>query len=320
MKKYLIKATIFIIGLFVLDRLAFIVLQSQRPPDYAAFLDSKRAFFLGKGRWDILIFGDSHVADAIDTRTLKNFGYEAYNLGVYHASPFEVFHIASAAVRHSTALPKMAILGTNPIMFDRKIRVGKYTPLIIRNDFVSYSSLILNSEDGLSLKTLFYSAQEQYLLPYVIKKMVGIKYRPTREIVSIQNGHLEFYNQTPGISWGGGAEEADLSQVNPLQVEYFLKTIRLLKAQGIKVVVANPPIWKEREMVLRKSGKLESFEKLVIGICLSEGIQIINPNHCLAFRSLMREDFLNAEHVNYSGAAKYTTEVVTQLPLLNNRR
>ncbi len=316
MKKYLIKALVFIVGLFCLDRMAFTVLQSQRPSDYAAFLDAKRTFFRKQGRYDMLIFGDSHVADAIDPRTLRLYGMEAYNLGVYHASPYEIYHLAASALRRMKVMPKYVVLGTNPIMFMRKLRIGKYTPLIIRDDFIDYSSLVINSEDGHSIRTLFYSAQEKYLLQYMLKKVIGIKYHPTREIQSINNGHLEFYNQMPGVSWDGGAEEADLSRANPLQIEFFVKTIDFLQNHNIKVLVVNLPLWQEREKKLRGTGGLGEFEQILSRICKEKGVYLVNPNHELATGVLKKEDYLNAEHLNYKGAVKFSHELAVQIDML----
>ena len=117
MKRFLVRFFFFVLIFVVLDRSFGLVLQSQRPIDYRLFIESKLAFFNSTKSTDVLIIGDSHIADALDPRTIeKNTKLQAFNLGIYHSSPFENYFVTKAALDHFKEKPKIIVLGTNPVM------------------------------------------------------------------------------------------------------------------------------------------------------------------------------------------------------------
>ena len=92
MKKFLRNLILFTLVLLVFDRALFLFFQSQRPNDYKLFLSSKKSYFDNDQQFDLLIIGDSHVADAVSPRVLEEeFKIKSFNLGIYLSSPYEYY-------------------------------------------------------------------------------------------------------------------------------------------------------------------------------------------------------------------------------------
>src|SRR5689334_14695449 len=101
MKRFVITTAIFLSVLVVGDRLVSMLLQLYRPIDYKQFIDAKRSLFDSDRSYDVLLIGDSHIADAVDPRCLDSIcGLSAFNLGIYHATPFENYYVLKAALEH----------------------------------------------------------------------------------------------------------------------------------------------------------------------------------------------------------------------------
>lgn len=303
MKKYLIKIVIFVVVLIALDRGTFYFLQTQRPSDYKLFLDSKKAFFKKQYEVDCLIIGDSHIADAMDVRTLeKQCRIKGYNLGVYHSTPFEYYYLTKAAISHLDKKPSTVIIGTNPVMFEKPLSKGKYTPIILGYN----RGLIFNSKEGIDHNTISKTYQERYLFKHVYKKIMGHTYIPTRKVVSVYKGHLEFYNQIKSTEWKTFRSDVRGRGFKKAQVDYFYKTIDFLLKQGIKVVIVNSPIWWLQLGVIEKTRSFSKFTQILQETKNKFKIEIFNPNHHLLKHELGQSDFLNTQHLNYKGSKKFT--------------
>jgi len=302
MKIFLFKVILFL-GLFLLlDRAGSLFLESQRPSDYKLFLKSKKDFFKEQDPKDILIFGDSHIADALDPRTLEDCSsLSSYNLGVYHASPLENYYLLKSVLEQQEQKPKTVILGTNPKMFERPLSKGKYTPLILGNNI----PLSLNSEEGFDASFFLKTIQEKYLFKHLFGKLTGKEYQPTRKIVSVYNGHLEFYNQTGNLNWEDFEQEKKSLQIEK-QVDYFSKMIAELLEQDTEVIIVNPSIWKGQINAMAHTESFKVFEKTLDAIALKYGIAIYNAKHQSLQEQLEKKDFLNTQHLNYYGSVKFT--------------
>ncbi len=315
MKSFLVKICLFGILLVLFDRVAFLLIQSQRPSDYKLFLESKKDFFEKEDASDILIFGDSHIADALDTRTLENCktggGMTSYNLGVYHSSPLEVYHIVKAAFQHISQKPQLVVLGTNPVMFERELSKGKYTPLILGNDW----ELVRNSKEGLDRDFVFKTFQERYLFKHIFSKLLGKKYTPSRKIESVYRGHLEFYNQIKGTKWDTIKPKRE-KEWKKEQVAFFNKTIDFLRSQEVEIVIVHAPIWHKELEVITQRENFRGFEKTIEDIAKKYSIEVYNPKHTLLLEVLKKEDFLNTQHLNYKGSRQFTEQFCRDLPLL----
>lgn len=307
MRKFIINFILFTLVLIILDRSAAYVLQYFRPIDYQLFLDSKREFFEKGEKVEILVIGDSHIADAIDPRTIEtSTGLKAFNLGIYHSSPFENYYVTKSALEKLEVKPEIIVLGTNPVMFEKSLSKGKYTPLIIPFSF----EFIRNSSEGFDGAFFLKTIQEKYLVNSLVNKLIGKTYTPTRAIEDVYYGHSKFFNQLPDIDWKGFEREYKNDSINKKQIEYFSKTIELAIKHEIQVVIVHPPIWREQ---LEKISSTESYDNFRTTIDLvskkynlDSYYDYVNNKEGFKRIEFQQKDFLNTEHLNYYGSQKFT--------------
>src|SRR5689334_5487929 len=99
MKSFLGRILVFGLILVVADQSLGFLLKANRPVDYKLFIDEKKKFFEDDKQYDVLIIGDSHTADAFDPRIIEaKTGLTAFNLGVYHATPYENYFMLKSAL------------------------------------------------------------------------------------------------------------------------------------------------------------------------------------------------------------------------------
>jgi hypothetical protein len=317
MKKFLVKLTLFSVILLSMDRGIFYFLQDHRPYDYKFFIDSKKLFFTKEQNIDLLIIGDSHVADALDTRIIDSAGnLRSFNLGIYHASPFENYYVTLAALKHLETPPKIVVLGTNPAMFNRSHSKGKYTPLIINDNYIKFQ-LSLNSIEGVDAGIVLKTLSEKYLFQHFFNSMIDKPYIATREVRSSYSGHLEFYNQSRNVQWSGYKKGKEL-HTNKIQLDYFVKTIELLLSHNVKVIILNPPIWYDKIDVMSKEENFIEFDNFLNSICLKYDLELYNPKHEFHRDELEKKSFLNPEHVNSYGAKVFSLDFVKMLNSKND--
>jgi hypothetical protein len=303
MRKFILEILIFIIGILFLDMILGYLLSSQRPSDYDLFLKSKQEYFKKPRNYDILIIGDSHIADAIDPRTIRNeLSLNAYNLGIYHASPYENYYLTKAALENTKSIPNILVLGTNPVMFERELSKGKYTPLIIPYRY--HLELAYHSHEGLDITLVSRTIREKYLFRSILNNLLGRDYQPTRVVQDVYNGHLKFFNQINELNWIN--EEVNSMKINQDQVNYFIKTIELAQGYGIPVIIVHSPIWNEQMDILHESESYSKFSEIINTLAYNYSLQVftLGDNELSA---LEKKDFLNAQHLNYSGSQEFTT-------------
>ena len=307
MPKLLIKLALFVVPLLCLDYLFSYVLKQGRPIDYDQFLSAKIDFFQDVDSIDLLILGDSHVADALDPRIIeRKAGLTSYNLGVYHSSPYETYYLAKSALTHLARRPKLVVLGTNPVMFERPLSRGKYTPLILPR--LGSVPLWWNSEEGLEGSFFIQTIQEKYLLKSLIGKILGKTYEPTRVVEDVYNGHLKFHNQIPGSKWSGFDSTA-ASTHNLRQVDYFTKTVELFRQHDIPVILVHPPILPDHLIAMSESESFKVFSTAIRGVTESYRLKSYfnyKTGDKANSLSLVQSNFLNSQHLNYSGSALFT--------------
>jgi hypothetical protein len=304
MKKFLFNIFLFVAGLVMIDRVIYYSLQYARPIDYKLFIDAKKDFFKEDKEYDILLIGDSHIANAIDPRILlSELNMSAFNLGIYSSSPFEWYFTVKAALNAAKQKPKIVMIGTNPAMFSRKVAVGQYTPLIV-NDFTTHLKLGLYSDEALQSSFFFKSVKEQYLFEAVVNKITGKKYVPTRDIYTTSNGYLEVRNQIPGTNWNKFELETKLP-INIKQIDYFNKTISFLIEKNIKVIIINPPMYFD-SLEAESENRFNEFRRILDSSALKYKIPVFNQNYTVLKDSLQQNDFLNTGHLNFYGAKKFT--------------
>jgi hypothetical protein len=302
-KKYLFRLFAFVLILIGMDRLVNYALQPFRPVDYKLFIDEKKQFFEKQQYYDVLLIGDSHIADAVDPRIIKQHcGLEAFNMGVYHATPYENYFTLLNVLGHMCEKPKLIIIGTNPEMFSKPAIAGEYTPLII-NDWRLRWQLNLNSEESLEASHFFKCVKEKYLFGSFFKQLRGEKYKPTRIISRTFHGYLESRNQSQGIRWKASMEQPEYVGQNTTQLDYFEKAIDVARKLEIDILILNPPVWSEKFEIEKNTRLYKDFSNTIARYSKQYNIRVFNINENDQFE---REDFLNADHLNYYGAVKFS--------------
>jgi hypothetical protein len=305
MKKFLLKI-ILVVSIFILiDKVFGYILEYNRPTDYNLFLNSKLEFFKNTKPIDVLIIGDSHIADALDPRIIESHtNLKTFNLGIYHTSPFQNYYITKAALESLESKPKFIVLGTNPNMFEIELSKGKYPPLILPT--MKSLELVKNSKEGFDASFFLSIVQEKYLFKSVLNNLLRKPSPPTRIIENVYNGHLKFFNQMPAAQWTNFVTIKE-SKLKKEQVEYFSKTIELALQYDIAVIIAHPPLYKENLIALSGTDSYKDFNyeinKLIKKYHLKTYYNYSYKDDTLLFH---KQDFLNSTHLNHNGSLKFT--------------
>jgi hypothetical protein len=304
MKKFLIKSAIFIVILFAIDRIGNLGLQFVRPVDYKLFVDAKREFFRSDTPYDMLIVGDSHIADALDPRAIyAGSGYRSFNLGIYASTPFENYFTFRAALKTSRPRPSFLVIGTNPGMFMGPPRIGRYTPVIVDNVFEKWY-MSIKSDRPLNTAHWFRLLQEQYLFQSLKRMVLGIPYVPTRDIHAIADGYLEARNKIEGTRWDVD-NEYEGARVEE-QVEYLRQTIQLARSVGIQPIIVHPPLLPSRLEREKDQPGFKGFLKEIDTIAGEFDVPVFNQRMDTLNTEFVQGDFLTADHLNFYGASKFT--------------
>ena len=322
MRSFLIKVSIFLAIMFAADFLVGKLLQAFRPIDYKVFIDSKKAFFEKEQDIDLLVIGDSHIADALDPRIIREQNHlNSFNLAIYAASPYENYYVLKSALEHLKKKPKILVLGTNPVMFTRPRTVGRYTSLIV-DGFEHKWHLNYDAKKSINASFFFSTLQEHYLFSSMFKNLTGAKYTPTREVTDIDNGYLESVTQMPNIQWANfkpleknasmsAAINNTIAEDFKTQVEYFDRMIKLALANNIQVLLVNPPIWEKQLQRDMGESDFQDFAMVLKNASARYRLPVFNEDFQLFNQSLQQSDYLNTEHLNYYGAKKFTLSLST---------
>jgi hypothetical protein len=300
------KVLAFSLLLFVIDRSVFFFIQKIRPIDYKYFLDSRKEYLIKGKEIEILILGDSHIADALDPQVIEDScKLKTYNMGIYHSGAYENYHLLKHILTSKGFRPKVLIIGTDPIQFSRAIEPGQYTPLIINNfrdNFKLYAEA-----NGFDFSYIFKTVQEKYLFLTLFKRLIGIKYTPTREIKRIYNGYLENHRHDTNSNF---SKVISLNQeLNQLQKDYFEKTLNMAYDYNIVVILVNPPVWKDALQDYNNHLAYKEFGFYLKAITEKYNCIYFNQDNSFLGNSLKKTDFLNSQHVNYYGAKLFSQEL-----------
>lgn len=297
-----------------LDHALYHIFQLARPADYQCFVDAKRDVFKKAPVPDVLIIGDSLVSDALNPRVFESeYHVRAHNLGIYHATPFELFFLMEKYLKTHPVRPEHLIIGVHPVFFSSPPSIGRYTPVIM-NDFISVARMGFYSEEGMSAPVFLKSLRERYLMKHLLNQICHKPYQPTREIQSVFNGHLEFYNTLPDKQWETGSfDDPNEFKINAVQLKYFESLIELMKQNQINVVLVNIPVWPEIMKRMRDRPEFLHFRAMLKDLMDKYVIKIVNLDYSLESPDISREWFLNQEHFNHKGSVWFTHEVCSRL-------
>lgn len=306
MRRFITKIVFFVLIFWMGDLLLVRLLEYFRPIDYKQFIDAKREFYSSNKYYDLIVIGDSHISDALDTRIIDSrLGLSSFNLGVYHSSPYEWYALLASCLRQESGPPKYIVIGTNPDMFFRKQTIGKYTPVIM-NDLLTEYSLYRKSDDGLDPSFFIETIKQSYLFSALWHSVTGVTYKPTRVVASVYSGYLETINNN-GLNKSSNLTLLN-KQIVPEQIKYFELILSISKKYDIKVVVVNSSMWKELQLARNNDESFLTTQRVVREICDAYGVEVFNDDYSFGADELSQDDFLDSQHLNARGAGKFTSE------------
>ncbi len=306
MKKFFIKLIAFLSIIFALDLAFSCLLDLGRPADYAAFVESKDDYDRLE-QVDILFLGDSQTADGfVPSVFAEKLGATAFNYGVYQLSPFEGYFLLKDLLARREQPPQLVVLGTDAQMFRYPVSDGKYSPLFIANPL----NLLAMFYKSSNLGALTSAGRKKYLFAGLMKRIatgqVGAEMR--REIEKVENGYLvnnKHYVDTRQFDCNKDHGFFSLAPVEK-QRQYFFKTIAYLQEEKIPFVVANPPMHKNFLAGMKAKASYEEFCAALNEAQARHGVKVFNAEHTVLLEELRDEDFLDGDHLCYSGAKKFS--------------
>lgn len=307
MTRFFCKLALMLIVLWTIDNRFAAFLDTGRPPDYLAFVDSKLSFNAISG-YDVVAFGDSHVADALNPRMFQaETGLSLFNFGVYHASPYEIEFLVRDVLGRTRRRPKLALLGTNPIMFSRPASAGKYTALFLSNPFIR--SELLWGEPRFSPAAFTSAGLKMDLLPSALRALYAPNqdYVPTRVPAWIENGYLA--NTRNGeVNATITPPQSDLREE---QVRAFAQIIAVLKKRKIEVVIVHPPLHPSYFDAIQPTDSFRKFQQQITELVTSENLLEFNAENEIGNHGLSAEHFLDSQHLCLPGAEIFTQHLTT---------
>ncbi len=307
MKKFALKLIIFLSLIFVIDFALSKLLDLGRPADYAAFIDSKEEYDALSGV-DILFIGDSETADGFVPSVFnEKLGATAFNHAVYQLSPLEGYFLLKDLVARHEQAPKLVVLGTDVQMFHYRVSEGEYTPLFIKNP-LNLVPLLMESQD---LGAISQAGRKKYLFPALAKRLLhgetGSRMR--REASHVESGYLQNVRHfSEQAQFDCNKDRGFFSEkLVPEQKEYFMKTLEFLRKHDIPCIIANPPMHKNFLAGMKKKAAYHEFQAALGEIAARYGVEVFNANHDVLLDDLKDEDFLDGDHLCYSGARKFST-------------
>jgi hypothetical protein len=293
----------------VADQMMSAALQAVRPTDHRSFIDARLAPDAGQPP-DILVLGDSHIADAFVPDIVgRASGLTSFNFGVYGSGPIEWEVLARDLLGRWSHAPRYAVIGASPAMFHRITSGGRYTPELVadpllRIELLRHSGL---RDDWLLLLS---SYRQRDLIPALAGFVSGRPApAPIRLIEGVDRGYLRnVRHMAADATFTGGAYR---DRVNPDQVAAFRALLDLLAAHGIRTIIADPPMEPRHLRELRATRRYIEFDRTLGRAMAGYPLERINFRESGLAQALDYRDFLNAEHVCASGAAYFSTIAAT---------
>lgn len=305
MKIFIIKIVILFLGLAIIDFSLSKILDYGQTSDYRAFIESKKQFDELE-KVDIIFIGDSQTADCFVPSVFnQELNVQSFNYGVYLMSPVEQYYLLRDLISRHNQKPGMVILGTNVNCFNYPVSYGRFTPMFIKSPLNLFPLLMKSKK----FEALTSAGRKGYLFSSLVKKIQGKDEIVHRKIDGIEFGYLRVKNHYRSRSLltdcNRDANFFKEELVNE-QLEYYIKTLELLKENNIDFLLVNPPIHKEFLSCLRLSKKYEYFKNTLTELSTKYNFRIFNSEHNLLLDQLVDIDFYNGDHLCYSGAVKFS--------------
>jgi len=300
--RFLAKLSLMILLVWAMDSAFSSFLNTGRPLDYRAFIESKLSYQERPG-YDVIAIGDSHTADSVNPRTFQHeTGMSLFNFGIYHAAPYELLFLSRDVLKRTAKAPKIVLLGTNPVMFMRPKSAGKYTPLFLDSPLL-HAQLIWSTEQFSPASFSSAGPKLDLLSPAWDHFWQPSAGRPvTRNVAWVDNGYI-------------ANTRADLSKDSPLpsitpalqdQMQAFEDTVDLFQAAGVRVMVIHPPMYRDRYLAYTKMAEFTQFRSFFNDLAARKSVVQFNADNEIGNAGLNEDHFLNVEHVCLPGAELFS--------------
>lgn len=311
MARLIPRLIVFLGILVVLDAVVARALDSVAPRHYRVFVDSKHAYAERAADTELLVLGDSHAADAVVPGVIERAtGLSAYNFGVYHQLPIELYYLTQDLIRRSPKL-KTVVIGTNPSMFARGVESSRYTPMFIESPLGLLQLLIATDSTQLGLLTR--AGKKSELFEPLLRRLLGRKTRggAPRDVEAHDHGYV------PNVACRARLDIPLYSNwhdqaITQSQVKYFERTLDLLDERGIRTILVHPPLLPRYfEMVQRTRGYRE-FLAAMKDLERTRGLTVLGPGNDYGM-SLDEGQFYDPTHLCKPGALQFSAWLAPQL-------
>ena len=332
---FLIKALIFIIGLFTIDQL-FIIFKYNNGDIWATIAQKKiermtEAIFSGKSGLgkDILVMGSSHAQFGFDTDLLSSLtGMSAYNMGYGGGQYTGDQELLLKTYLKDHPKPKIIYYGLD--VFDLNSVPNDPSSLItsiLDKDFKGQRYHLPDKWKS-ELPLLFNSYKFRLNILFYIKECMGggdcslpytrIKKNDTLDMQWFSK--YEGYEISPtGFVKGYGVLNRDFDRnselsfnANKQSLVHLKNLARLCREQGIQLIIVQTP---EHEICLKNREIYVLFNELMSKFEFDEKTRYLNFDTPSAFPVSRDELFFDCGHLNAQGAQLFTTMLFKRMAI-----
>lgn len=311
--KFLILAIIFLDCLLIINAVyTHNVLQKkiiyQKDIDYANFLHN-----LPERHLQFAFFGDSHAEYALDLNAITS----SYNF----ANSGETYIITYYKLKKILEEDKLKIdhffLEIDPHTFSDSISIGGGISSNLRffSEFIPFQDIkkIRSSDSVIKLLLEIYFpifGQGDDFRMLLSKKELDIQKGSIFNFEKFTDSDINYSLNLAYINCFGSK---NTSRINPLNLQYFLKTLKLIKRNNGTIIFIKYPLSKEfqNHTIKQNLSSEEYYTTLFINInkTLESDYAILDYSNLLQNSSL----FADPHHLNFNGAQIFSQKLLTDL-------
>ncbi len=258
----------------------------------------------GYGKVDILFVGSSRIYRGFDPRIFEKKGIEVFVLGSSGQTPIQSYILLKRYIKELN--PGLVVFDLFPRSFSKK-GVESSLDLLANDQMDSLSwNMAFKQDDILVWNTLIYAKFRQWIgMHHDFKEQ---RFKAGRGDRYVSGGYvhkkLKFHQNVDC----GDNEKVKWSPPNPLQVDYFNKSINLLSKMDIDIQFINMPI---------ANYDCYSNNDILNPLWQRTEWDYIDFNQVLTWRDSI--DFYDNFHLNEIGVEKLNTYFVDQLMDLDSQ-
>lgn len=300
MIRFLIKIVVFLVCVLCVDVLLHRCMQSFRPADYAAFIDSKDAIHEVGNDIKTLFIGDSQAADGFDPRIFERDGAAAFNFGIHYASLKDQAHLLRYLLKRVTPQVDTVVLMNNPTLFNRPNTPGYYTPIFL--DHLLDRWRYFSSYDALGMEVIFATKRESQLVGTMWKALRGIAPEPISAGEQIYHGYRAREDRFSDHGELSQGPVHGKSLVNPVQVNALEALVTHLQDRNIRIIFAFAPMHDELLQRYQQTKAYHHNQKALAVIAKKFDIPMFNMDNRDLRGKIEDDAFADQLHLNRDGA------------------